>query len=293
MLGLHEALLGVALLSWGGTVPEPSVTACKFQGWFESASRGELRVPRPVARRARGFQYVFVGGFRVGRMPGYFAQNVDELRALRVPRRSIHIIHPSSERTVEENCSEFREEMHRIAEESSERLVVIAHSRGACDALAFALNEPQFVQDRVEALFLVQGAFGGTGLADYVVGDGEPMDGQMPRVHRWVARSIGALERLLLKRGRHGGLVGMTREASRAYWTDLVETHADAVPLVGPKVYYIAFEPVQRSSHCFSGQWPGTWEPTTVRMTAWWPSTIRRSLVSARAWESSTQAMPT
>ncbi len=134
----------------------------------------------------------------------------------------------------------MREVLLRIAEDNPERLVIIAHSRGACDALAFALNEPEFVRDRVEALFLVQGAFGGTGLADYVVGEGEPMDGQMPRVHRWIALAIGALERLLLERGRQGGLVGMTRDASRAYWNDVLEAHADAVPIVGPKVYYVA-----------------------------------------------------
>jgi hypothetical protein len=239
MSGLDGILVGIALLFWGGTAAGPSVTADEFQGWFEAASQGELRIPKPAVRRARGFQYVFVGGFRVGRMPGYFAQNADELRALGVPRRSIHFLYPSSRRTVEENCGAVREELLRIAGDGTERLVVIAHSRGACDALAFALNEPEFVRDRVEALFLIQGAFGGTGLADYVLGEGEPMDAQMPQVHRWLARAIGALERLLLKRGRHGGLVGMTRDASRAYWNDLLEAHADAVPLVGPKVYYI------------------------------------------------------
>ena len=107
------------------------------------------------------------------------------------------------------------------------------------NALAFALNEPEFVRDRVEALFLVQGAFGGTALADYVLGEGEPMDGQMPRGHRWLARAIGALEGLLLRRGGQDGLIGLTRDVSRAYWSDLLKTHAEAVPLVGPKVYFI------------------------------------------------------
>ncbi len=239
MSGLYVGLMGVALLFGNGTTARPAVTADEFQGWFETASRGELRIPKPAVRRARGFQYVFVGGFRVGRMAGYFAQNADALRALGVPHRSIHFIYPSSRQTVEENCGAVREELLSIAGKGPERLVVIAHSRGACDALAFALNEPEFVRDHVEALFLIQGAFGGTGLADYVLGEGEPMDGQMPRVHRWLARAIGAFERILLNRGRHGGLVGMTREASRAYWNDLLETHADAVPLVGPKVYYV------------------------------------------------------
>src|SRR5262249_34070830 len=145
---------------------------------------GRLAIPEPVARRARGFRYVFVGGFRAGPMPGYFAQNAAELRAIGVPRRRIHFLFPSSRHSVEENRAAVRDELGRIAEEGPERLVVIAHSRGACDALAFALHGPQLVRDRVKALFLVQGAFGGTGLADYLLGTGEPMDGSMPHGHR-------------------------------------------------------------------------------------------------------------
>jgi pimeloyl-ACP methyl ester carboxylesterase len=172
-------------------------------------------------------------------MPGYFAQNARELRAHGVPRQSIHFVHPSSGRTVEENRDAVRDEFRRIAGQGPERLVVIAHSRGACDALAFALHEPQFVQDRVEAFFLVQGPFGGSGLADYILGDGQPMDGRMPPGHRWLARLLGTLERLLVKYGKHGGVAGLTREASRAYWRQACAEHAEAVPVIGPKVFYI------------------------------------------------------
>jgi pimeloyl-ACP methyl ester carboxylesterase len=238
MLGLEVALLGTALL-FSGPVEVPRVTAAEFRRWFEAASLGRLTIPERVERRARGFRYVFVGGFRTGRMPGYFAQNAQALRAHGIPRRSIHFIFPSSRRTVDENHESVRDEFLRIAGEGPERLVIIAHSRGACDALAFALHDPPFIRDRVEALFLVQGPFGGSGLADYVLGEGEPMDGRMPIVHRLLARMIGTLERFLVQRGQHGGLAGLSREASRAYWQRALEEHTDAIPLVGPKVYYI------------------------------------------------------
>jgi pimeloyl-ACP methyl ester carboxylesterase len=215
------------------------VTSEDFQGWFDAASRGELAIPKPTARNAKGFQYVFIGGFRVGRMPGYFAQNARALRSLGVPRRSIHFVFPSSDRTVEENGDEVREKLRGIAARGGKRLVIIAHSRGACDALAFALNEPEFVSDHVEALFLVQGAFGGTGLAEYVLGEGEPIDGEMPRSHRWLARAIGVFQRFVFRRGHHDGLVGLTRDASRAYWDDLLKTHEAAIRLVGPRVFFI------------------------------------------------------
>jgi len=148
MMGLHAVFLGVAFLL-GGTVEPPSVTADDFQGWFEAASRGDLRIPKPVASRARQFQYVFVGGFRMARTPGYFTQNAKELRALGVPRRSIHFLYPDSYKTVDENRETVREEILRIAGDRPERLVVIAHSRGACDAMTFALHEPEFVRDHV------------------------------------------------------------------------------------------------------------------------------------------------
>src|SRR5262249_5776660 len=102
MLGLEAAFLGVTLLL-ADTSEAPRVTATAFCGWFEAASRGTLRIPGPVARRARRFRYVFVGGIRTGGMPGYFAQNAAELRTHGVPRRLIHFVYPSSRRTVEEN----------------------------------------------------------------------------------------------------------------------------------------------------------------------------------------------
>jgi pimeloyl-ACP methyl ester carboxylesterase len=238
MLGLDAAFLGVALLLCGTAEP-PSVTAEEFQGWFECASRGDLRIPGPVARRARQFRYVFIGGFGIGRMPGYFTQNADELHALGVPRRAIHFIYPDSRKTVEENREAICDKILGIAGGCPERLVVIAHSRGACDALTFALHEPEFVRDRVEAFFLVQGAFGGTGLADYVMGEGEAMDEQMSRLHRFLARGMGSFVRYLFEHGKSGGLAGLTRDASRAYWSHALEEHADALPIVGPKVFYV------------------------------------------------------
>jgi pimeloyl-ACP methyl ester carboxylesterase len=238
MFGLDAAFLGVALML-GGPSGGPRGCAAEFRGWFEAAVGGRLALPEPVARRARRFRYVFVGGYRTGPMPGYFAQNAAELRANGVPRRRIHFLFPSSRHGVEENRAAVREELIRIADEGPERLVVIAHSRGACDALAFALHEPQLVRDRVEALFLVQGAFGGTGLADYVLGTGEPMDGSMPPGHRRLAAVLATIERFLLNRGEHGGLAGLSREASRAYWRRVLEEHAEAIPVVGPKVYFV------------------------------------------------------
>jgi hypothetical protein len=42
-------------------------------------------------------------------------------------------------------------------------------------------------------------------------------------------------------------LAGLTREESRAYWRRVLKEHAEAIPIVGPKVYYVQSR--ARSSH--------------------------------------------
>ncbi len=234
----RRAILCVVALCCGasrGFATEPG----DFLGCFASATRGELRIPKSVQRRAAGFRYVFIGGFLGDRMGGYFAQNVRELRARGVPRSAIHVVLPDSDHTVDEHRGLIDDEFRKILDAGPERLVVIAHSRGACNALAYELDHPDVVNDRFEALFLVQGPFGGTGIADYLLGEGESMDGEMPPGHRVLAHLLGRLEKALIDRGRHGGVADLTIESSRAYWRRTLAEHAGAIPVVNSKVFYI------------------------------------------------------
>jgi hypothetical protein len=211
----------------------------EFEAWFRQGIEGSLEVPDAVERRARGFRYVFVSGFRNERMPGYFAQNKAELRALGVPRSRIHVINPSSRQDSEANGVEVKAQFQEIAEEGPERLVVIAHSRGACDALAFALGNPKFVEDHVEALFLIQGPFGGSGVAEFLVGDGPKMDRRMPIQHRIVGNLLASLARRAIKKSGSDAVEGMTREASKEFWAGILAKHPEAVGTVSPKTFYV------------------------------------------------------
>ena len=210
-----------------------------FEAWFRQAVEGDLKIPEAVEKSARGFRYVFVEGFRNERMPGYFGQNIAELKARGVPRGRIHVISPSSGKTWAENAGSVRSRFLAIAAEGPERIVVIAHSRGACDALAFALENGDFVRDRVEALFLIQGPFGGSGLAEYVVGSGTPMDRRMPWRYRAIARVIGRVARFSARRSGFEALEGMTRVASREFWEKSLGKNVAAVPIVGPRTFFI------------------------------------------------------
>jgi hypothetical protein len=231
--------LMVSALLVGGADPSISGDSESFEGWFASAVAGSLKVPPRVAREARSFRYVFVEGFRNERMPGYFAANIAELKALGIPRDQIHIIDPSSRRTTAANAESVRARFLEIAREGPERLVVIAHSRGACDALAFAIGDPVFVRDRVQAMFLIQGPFGGSGLAGYVTGSGAPMDRQMKLRHRIMASLIGRMTRAFAKDESLDAMEGMTPEASAAYWAKALDKDKETLAEVGSKTFFI------------------------------------------------------
>src|SRR5207253_896393 len=68
------------------------------------------------------------------------------------------------------------------------------------------------------------------------------MDRQLALRFRIVAYLLGQFERLLLQRGRHGGLPELTQRESRQFWSRMLEDHADAVPIVGPKTFSIRSE---------------------------------------------------
>jgi pimeloyl-ACP methyl ester carboxylesterase len=241
MLGTLTIL---ALLSAAPDGPknELGVEPGEFRAWFEAACQNELEIPPAVAQEAARYQYVFVAGIFNERIGGYFAQNAKELRALGVPRSNIHYIYPSSHESLPDNADAVCDRFREIIRDGPEPLVVIAHSRGACDTLAFALENPELVRKHVKAMFLVQGPFGGTGLADYIAGEGPPMDGQIPLKYRVLARVLIGAERRMLARGKHGGLAGLTHDESREFWDKLLKNHADAVSIVEPKTFYVTSE---------------------------------------------------
>lgn len=242
--------------------PRSAVDPQDFELWFDVASQGQLEIPAEIERAAQRYRYVFVAGFWNERMPAYFAQNAKELRARGVAREAIHYVYPSSHQSIQENADAVRDRFLEIAAAGPEKLVVIAHSRGACGSLAFALENPEFVRNHIRALFLVQGSFGGTGVADYVVGDGPAMDRRIPLRFRAVGNLLYGLEKFQVKRGKHGGLAGMTQQASEDFWERMLEEHACALPVVGPKTFYVTSETTPSQLRLFK------------RATAWYLQTF-------------------
>ena len=233
--------IGVAmgtLVSGGLAAPEPGLPG-QFSAWYASAVAGRLDLPPSVVSTSRTFRYVFVGGFRNERMPGYFARNVGELKDIGVPADQIHVVLPSSDRTSLENAEEVRDRFFEVAAKGPERIVVIAHSRGACDVLAFALDHPRFVRDRVRALYLIQGPFGGTGLAGYLDGTGVPMDRRMKWNHRLIGGLVARITRAFAKADRREVVAEMTPEASATSWARALDRDEETLSEVGSKTFFI------------------------------------------------------
>lgn len=217
----------------------PEIAPADFKHWFNSAMDGRSHLTPQARGRAARFRYVFVAGYQGESMPGYFTQNTKEMIAEGVPYTSIHLIQPSSAHTVDENRQNVADGLMELSNRGPERLIIIGHSRGACDAMAFALHEPIFVRDRVEAIFLIQGAFGGTGLADFVLDRKQPIDNRMPAGHGLVCKAIANLENKIGHKSREHAMSDMTCDAACEYWQMTLASCADAVPIVTPKLFYI------------------------------------------------------
>src|SRR5690349_10206739 len=123
---LLSFLVGVS--AWA--VPTPD----DFVRYFNDHYAGTRAAPR-----ARDLHYIFVAGFLNEHILGYFDDNIRELKRLGVPASRISIVRPKSDRTFEENSAELRKDLAAIFRRETDRAVVFAHSRGAVDALAFAL----------------------------------------------------------------------------------------------------------------------------------------------------------
>lgn len=230
----------IALAAFSVTAgPDSRIDAREFQQAFEAARAGRFERSESTARQATRYRYVFVYGFWNEAVSGYFSQNVKELKRYGVPGSHIHHIKPSSHRLLDDNADEVKAAFEEIVAAGPEPLVVIAHSRGACDSLAFALRSPDFVEEHVEALFLIQGPFGGTPLADHVQGDPPPRDGKVGPVHETMLTLMAKAERRKLDRGDHGGLVELGRSSSLAFWSEELKEHVDAIPVVSSRVLFV------------------------------------------------------
>lgn len=215
-----------------------------FRDWFAAARHNRLVLTEIQVALAQQFQYVFISGFHNEMMPLYFWGNIRELRRRGIHARNIHRIHPSSHMSFDTVVERVANSLEHLAHQNPERLVIVGHSRGACTALAAALRRADQFSNRIEALFLIQGPFGGTAIADYVVAIEDDFPENWPSRRLKLARSLTWIERFALRLGWDGGLHDLTHAASRQFWLEAIAQHrrewGDRAMEIERKAYFIA-----------------------------------------------------
>jgi hypothetical protein len=238
---LPLALVAVAPL----TLPLPAAQAAQtFQEYLDTALADPARPLHPSAADA---EYVFIGGFLNEGLHGYFADNIRALTDAGVPRARIHELYPSSAQTVEENVPWLSGRLGEVTGSSQGRkLIVTGHSKGGAEMLAVAMAHPEWIRESVLAVYLVQAAIGGSGVADSIKGENAPWPTYRPHV----PDSMPLSEVLFVQASRAGaahlldpivspGMASLTHSYASAFWEKWKTRTGPVAADVDAKIRYI------------------------------------------------------
>ncbi len=198
---------------------------------FQQEEKSSLK--EDIKSRAAQYHYVFIPGFLNEGMPSYFGDNITALQSVGIKNDSITVLSSSSLTAPLENVHSLQQQIKQLPD--SKKLVMIGHSKGAVEALLFAMDNPSFVQKRVQAFFLVQGAFLGSPIADYLAGKGRAVDGRIPflsRVFFYGANFF--LSRLIVT----NGLLALTSHNISEFWYSK-NLDLNHINTLDKKVFYI------------------------------------------------------
>jgi hypothetical protein len=222
---------------------DPAIIPQNFYGHYHRHFRAleDLRETMPAHLKAKkdSYRFVMVSGFLNERREDHFEDNIEELRAMWVPKEQIEFVLPSSKNSVLTNSQRlFPPSVQRLAAKGPQKLVFLAHSKGAAETLAWAIQNPEFIKEKVAAIFLLQGALGGSPIADYVRGTARPISDEMPTELRWMLQLAGRGEWLLTAENLPA-LVSLTPNGMATMWEGLRRQFAPAISEISPLVFYI------------------------------------------------------
>lgn len=221
----------VAFLSLGMAFKTYAWTFEKQFKEFQRAEKAYLQ--EDVKNQAAQYHYVFIPGFLNEGLPTYFEDNITALEAAGIKNDSISVFNSSSFTAPSDNVHLLQKQMEKIP--TNKKIVMIGHSKGAVEGLLFAIENKEFVQKRVQAVFLVQGAFLGSPIADYIAGKGHAVDSKIPFFGRMFLESAHyVLSRLIVT----NGLLALTSSNINEFWgsKSIEPQHVDTLD---NKVFYI------------------------------------------------------
>ena len=152
-------------------------SADRFRSVYDAFISGEeTKVDSAYLSR---FDYLFFGGFGGIKFKpfsligdGYFDLFRQEVRRHGVPKQQVPSTYfpPSSKSIAENGEGFFSDVLYERVILNGRKVVLFGHSKGAAELFTFAVTNPEFVRDHVEALIFISGAFQGSALANLVQG---------------------------------------------------------------------------------------------------------------------------
>jgi pimeloyl-ACP methyl ester carboxylesterase len=174
--------------------------------------------------------FLFVSGFLSEVIPGYFKDNSDVVKELGATPFTIF---PSSLTSMTDEADAIHFELHEHFKKDHRPIVLVGHSMGGAAALLCMIRNPDLTDDGiVEKVVIIQGAIGGSPLAD--------------------AFAHGPFTRI-------NGLVSLTREeATRLFTEELTKLRAKATEDEVKKIFTHVFYVRSSASRGVSGELKGS-----------------------------------
>lgn len=205
---------------------------------FSKLQNPKTAVPEGALHRDLNLKYVFVTGLGGDYVPGYYAFQIDQLKKLGVPARNLHVIRPASRRAAETNWPTLMAEINKI----QGRVVVVAHSKGANESFAMAVQRPELFDDKIQAMYLMQAGYFGSPVADELVSERtHDISHLSPYERRWLS-----FERV---RGRfmygvlfRHGLRSVTTRKAGDFMHRILTANPKSAGILRRKVFFITSE---------------------------------------------------
>ncbi len=138
-----------------------------FAETFLTFHSPEISAPIGEFHRQNDFHYVFITGLGGDYVPGYYRYLIAQLEKMGISKRNIHLISPSSRRTVETNLPWLKKQLDQVPG----KLVVVAHSKGANEMFALAVSHSKFIENKVQSMYLLQASFFGSPIGDELLAE--------------------------------------------------------------------------------------------------------------------------
>lgn len=187
-------------------------------------------------KRAESYRFIFVTGFLNEVLPYYYQDQTHWLKECRVPATDIFVTHFPSTRSYPDNAQRLAE---LLTQEVSHRkkFVLVGHSKGAAEILLSALSRPEFFRENVAGILFLQGSFGGSHLADYLLGEGK---GIFPILHLAVNEALRTIHSIFRKvetlvgEPIFRGLESVSTRWNDQFWASLSQETTLAFPALSP-----------------------------------------------------------